>query len=120
MVIVENHQGKEVLIIDFSNCKSEQMIDMLTEARDKVIREKTLRLMLAIFNDKSFITPNFLHHFNSYKREEVIPFILKQALVGLSEPKKIIVKGINFLSNRNMVIFDSKREAIEYLVADLG
>jgi hypothetical protein len=117
MVTVENHQGKEVLIIDFSNCKEEQMIETLTEARDKVIAEKIPRLMLAIFNEKSFITPKFLHHFNSYKREDVIPYILKQALIGLSEPKKIIVKGVNYLSNRSMKVFDAKSEAIDYLVS---
>ena len=45
-----------------------------------------------------------------------IPLIEKQAIVGLNETKKIILKGFNLSIDRNVRAFHTKEEAISFLV----
>ena len=59
-----------------------------------------------------------MRHFESYKREEAASFIEKQAVVGLTQPQKMIVKGFNLFFNRNLKAFNSKEAAVAFLVGD--
>lgn len=36
----EIHEDREIMIIDFSDCKEDQMIVLMTEFRNKLIAEK--------------------------------------------------------------------------------
>ena len=54
-----------------------------------------------------------------YLRKEttdVLPFLDKQAVVGLDPVKKLILKGYNFLVKRNIRAFDTREEAITFLL----
>lgn len=114
----EIHDEKEIFIVDFSDCKEDEMIEMLIEFRNMLISTNKPQLALGIFNDKSFLTPRFMQVFRKEKRIEVTPFIKRQALVGLNETKKIILKGYNLFFNRNIQAFDSKELAIQFLISD--
>ena len=92
------------------------MIDLLIEFRTLLITNGTPQLILSIFNDRSYATPKFMQAFRTVKREEAIALIEKQAVVGLSDTKKLILKGYNFIFNRSIPAFDSTREAIDYLL----
>ena len=94
------------------------MIELVVEFRSMLIASNKPQLALGIFNNKSFLTPGFMKAFKSEKREEVTPFIYKQAVVGLSDPKKMILKGYNFFFNRDIKVFDTKEAAISFLISD--
>ena len=115
---IEIHSDKEILVIDFSGNKEDEMIEMMIEFRDIIIAGKKPILILGIFNDKNYLTPKFMQAFRKVKRDEVTPYILRQAVVGLSENKKIILKGFNLFFNRNIQPFDSKELAIRYLISE--
>jgi len=114
----EIHYGNEIIVVDFSNCKEDQMIQLLRELRSSLIANNRPELILGIFNDRSFITPGFMKVFKNERREEAVPFIYKQAIIGLSETKMIILKGYNFFFNRDIKAFSSKDEAINFLVSE--
>ncbi len=109
-------QGKEILEVDFSNLKETQMIDLLMGARKILISENRKQLVLALFNEKNFLTPKFMDHFRMDKREEAIEVIERQAIVGFNETKRQIIEGYNILFNRSMKMFDSKEDAIDFLL----
>lgn len=92
------------------------MIDLLIEFRTLLISNNKPQLILSIFNDRSYATPKFMQAFRTVKREEAIALIEKQAVVGLSDTKKLILKGYNFIFNRNIPSFDSTHAAIDYLL----
>ena len=114
----EVHNGQEILIIDFSSRKEAEMISMMIEFRSIIIADAKPQLALGIFNDRSYITPKFMAAFRKEKRVEVTPFIKRQAVVGLNETKKIILKGYNLFFNRDIRAFDTKESAIQYLVSE--
>lgn len=115
---IEIHSDKEILVIDFSGHKENEMIEMMIEFRDIIIAGKKPILILGIFNDKNYLTPKFMQAFRKVKREEVTPFIIRQAVVGLSDNKKMILKGYNLFFNRNIRPFDSRERAIQYLISE--
>jgi hypothetical protein len=109
-------KGREILEVDFSNCKEQQMIDILMDARKILITENKKQLVLALFNEKNFLTPRFMEYFKFDQREEAIQVIERQAIVGFTETKKQIISGYNVLFNRDMKMFDTLDEAIDFLI----
>jgi hypothetical protein len=115
---IEIYKSKEILIADVSDLKEDEMITLLKQYRDKVIKDNIPRLILAIFNDKSYVTPKFMEAVYQYRLAEVQPLLLKQTIIGLNQPKRMILKGFNLFLNRNIKPFSTKEEALDYLVSD--
>ncbi|MCI0750820.1 MAG: hypothetical protein L0Y35_03195 [Flammeovirgaceae bacterium] len=107
----------EILVIDFSDAKEDTMIKTLLEARTLLIREQKQQKVLGILNSKNYITPNFMKTFRNEKREAIL-FMERQAVVGLSEPKKWILKGYNLVFNRDIRSFDTIEQAVDYLAGE--
>ena len=90
-------------------------MELISKARALLIREQRPQKVMAIFNNKNFITPTFMRHFETDQREAIV-FIIKQTVVGLTMPQKMIVKGYNVFQNRDIKTFDVAEEAIRYLL----
>ncbi len=108
-------ESQEILVIDFSGSKEKQMMELISKGRALLIREQRPQKVMAIFNNKNFITPTFMRHFESDQREAIV-FITKQATVGLTVPQKMILKGYNVFQNRDIKTFDAVEEAMKYLL----
>jgi hypothetical protein len=110
------HGNKKILVVDLSGCNESRMIEVISEFRQLLIEEAKPRLVLAILNQKNYLTPKFMRHLETEKRAEVTPYLGKQAIVGLNEVKKTILDGFNSFYDRNMKAFDSIDEALAYLI----
>ncbi|MGC4020509.1 MAG: hypothetical protein QM734_00475 [Cyclobacteriaceae bacterium] len=109
--------NKKVMVVDYSGCNETEMIHIITIAKDKILSENKHLLLLSIYGKETRVTKKFM----DYIRKEtpaVLPLLDKQAVVGLDLIKKTILKGYNFLFRRNIRAFDSKEDAIEFLVSD--
>jgi hypothetical protein len=115
---IEIYKSKEILIADVSDLKKDEMITLLKQFRDKIIADSVPRFILAVFNDRSYITPKFMEVVYQYRLDEVRPLLLKQAILGLNQPKMMILKGFNLFLNRDLKPFKTKEEALEYLVRE--
>ncbi|MGC4020730.1 MAG: hypothetical protein QM734_01700 [Cyclobacteriaceae bacterium] len=107
---------REIMIIDYSDCKEDKMIEILLTAR-KIIREENKpQRVLAIFNDNSFLTQKVMQSFNS---DRLDPFLLeRQAVCGVNATKKWIIEGNNIFQNNYIKIFKNKEEALEFLASN--
>ena len=56
------YKNKEILIIDYSNCKEPGMIELATAAKELILKENKKVLVLNILNDKTYVTPKFIRH----------------------------------------------------------
>jgi hypothetical protein len=110
------HKNKEVLIIDYSNCKESGMIELVTAARELVLRENKDVLLLSIFNDKTYATPKFVRHIEKELRAAE-PLIVKNAVTGISAVQQWIVKGINIWYKHKLHPFNSVDDALDFLVS---
>lgn len=110
-------EDTEILIIDYSDCKEDQMIDRLNYARKLILQENKPVLILTIFNSKCYATPRFVRQ-SEAAYDEAKHLILKNAITGLSEIQRIILKGFTFFGNRNLKEFKDVDESIRYLVKE--
>ncbi|MBL7858650.1 MAG: hypothetical protein JNM57_13260 [Cyclobacteriaceae bacterium] len=108
--------GKEILFVDYSNKKEAEMIPLILESKKIIQSNRAGQLLLSDFTN-TYASPAFM---NVLRREimDVLPLISKQAIIGLNEPKRWILKGFNLLLKTDYRAFDTKEEALAYLSAD--
>jgi len=107
-------RDRKILVRNYSFCKEAEMIALADQAKEIIQQHNQPSLLLSCFNN-CYATPAFMRHVEKIVSEN-LHYIEKQAFVGLNTPKKIILKGFNFFLNRDYQAFDTKNEAVEYLV----
>ncbi len=112
----ESVNNKEIIVIDYSDCNEDRMIELLVQVRKLIRAENKRQRVLAIFNQKSFLTPKVMEYFNSDRLGSYL--LERQAAIGVSLPKKGIIQGHNILEKNDIMIFDSKKDALDFLAGD--
>jgi hypothetical protein len=107
--------GKEIMIVDFSDLNENEMIQLVSESRARLLEEKRLQRLLVILNEKNFVTSRVMRHVETEKKE-ALAYSLKQAIVGLSKPQRMILKGYNVIFKRDVRVFETQEQAIKYLI----
>lgn len=104
-----------VYLIDYSDLKVSEMVDLLHEAENMMLEKSLKCCLISVFNDRNFATPLFMREAEKVA-SNVDHLIQHQAIVGLNSTKKIILKGFNLLLNRDYKSFDSMDDALQYLL----
>ena len=107
--------GKEILVLDYSNKKVEEMIKVVDTAKQLILAENKPVLVLGIF-DKNFITPLFMRHLEK-EIKGIEHLIDKNGVVGLSDIQLWILKGMNLWYKRQIYHFKTVDEASAFLSA---
>ncbi len=107
--------GTEILSIDYSDCREHEIIALASELLELGLAENKPLRILSIYNDKNFITPKVMRHMEKVTKQG-IHLIEKMAIIGLTPTKRIILRGYNLLFKRDFKTFDSREEAIAYLI----
>jgi len=107
----------KVLIVDYSDAKEEEMITLVTSVKAKVISNGEPICILSIYNDRSYATVKFMRQVE-IETASALHLVKKQAVVGLNDTKKMILKGYNFLFRKNIPAFGTRGEAMEFLLDD--
>jgi hypothetical protein len=112
-----DHHGKPILLIDFSHCTKQQMILLLEQVQLTVAgRERNSLLTLAGFTgaqvDKAVAT----------RIKEVLvldrPFVRRSAWVGTKSLPHVYYENFRAFSQRNFPQFETREEAMNWLVED--
>jgi acyl CoA:acetate/3-ketoacid CoA transferase alpha subunit len=112
-----NVYGQDIIWVDYEGCKTpEQMIQIFDEALDFLMKKNEQSLMLTSFKNTSIPSP-FLHHVQE-QTPRVAHLIKRNACIGMSNTKKLILNGISKSSGFNHIAFDSEHEAIKFLLKD--
>lgn len=102
------HKGKEIVMLDYSDLKEEEMIQLLSYARDRILEEGKLVLVGSIFNQKNFVTPKYMR-FTESVLKETERLIVKNSITGISQMQIWILKGINMWYSRKIQVFNTPR-----------
>ena len=111
------HQGKPILVVDLSHCSPDQILTLLEEFRDKVTSQPPNSLLiLADFTgahfDKSVVT----------RMKELLvldrPYVKHAAWVGTKSLPHVYYENFKSFSKRDLPSFDTREEALEWLVKD--
>ncbi|MCU0383214.1 MAG: hypothetical protein MUF68_04035 [Cyclobacteriaceae bacterium] len=108
-------QEKTILVVDYAGCKEEEMLELAAKAKALIITGEKDKLVISRYSNM-YITPRFVRFFEN-ETNEVKPYLLRNALIGLNEPKKLILKAFNFFMGTDFRAFDTEKEALEFLIA---
>ena len=112
-----NVYGRDIIWVDYEGCKTaDQMIRIFDEAVDLLMKKNEQSLVLTSFKN-TYITSPFLRHVEE-QTPRVAHLIKRNAFIGMSKPKKMIIKGLNQLVKLDLLACDSEHEAIQFLLKD--
>ncbi len=111
------HQEKEILFLDFSNTKTDEVLKIIEHAK-QVIRAKPEHSLLTLtdvtnarFNDE---VGKGMKEFTAHNK----PYVKAAAVVGITGLKKIIFGAVMAFSKRNLESFDDTEQAKCWLASN--
>lgn len=108
------YKGKQLLHLDFSHAKAEEVLDTIVKARTVIGAqpEGSVRTLTdvteAAFNSK---VSEAMKEFVNHNRR----FVTASAVVGVTGLKQIIYNAVIKFSGRNLVAFDTMDQAKDWL-----
>ena len=109
------YDNRSIFEIDYSDLKEPGMIKLLSDLNNQIVDENSPFLLLSTFNEKNYITPNFMRYVEKLTVEH-IDSIQRMAIVGLTRTQNTILQGYNLKFNRNFRSFNERQAAIKYLL----
>lgn len=108
------HQGREIFVLDCSNCSAQMVHDIIDECAKQVRSrpEKSVRT-LTIASGAKFDGETISKLKELTKGNE--PYVEKAALVGISGLYKVLVTAVMMFSKREFNLFDEKQDALDFL-----
>jgi hypothetical protein len=110
------YKGKKILYSDYSNCKTAQeTIEILEQTRKIYLASDEMFLALNNFSNAPSNT-EYVELAKKYGKELFDKRNIKEACFGLSGIKNILLSAYNLVVKYKIVAFNTKEEALEYLV----
>lgn len=111
------YKGRELYVLDCSNCKPEEIVDIIDECARQVRSrpEQSVRTLTIAGGGK--FDNNVLQKLKELTQGNA-PYVEKAALVGITGLYKVVVNTIKMFSKREFHLFDTVDEAKDFLVAD--
>lgn len=111
------HRGQRVLLVDVTNCTTAEMMELGRLVPTYVAEEpKGSVLLLADFTGSKFDKPSL----ETLKQAAVFdrPHLKRSAWVGMEGMPKIFYENLKAFSQRELPVFKTREEALDWLVAD--
>ncbi|HEY2393196.1 MAG TPA: hypothetical protein VGK22_18620 [Candidatus Angelobacter sp.] len=113
------HQGQRILFINYSHCDA-AMLKAVAEEGHRVITREQANSVLTL-NDVTG---------SAFDKESVAllqakvagnaPYVLRAAVVGINGLQRLIYEGVQAFSRRRIPHFETRQEALRWLVQDLS
>lgn len=114
----KTHNGKKVMVIDYTKCKNvEDTLKVLDLVRMEYL--KTEEKLLTVNNfEGAFGSTEYMKKASEYGKEVFNDRTSKNAAIGITGIKKILLQGYNMVVKDKVVPFDTMEEALDYLTSD--
>jgi len=112
-----NHQGREVLLVDFSNCKANEVEEIARAVPEyTTVRPRGSVLVLTDFSGAAFDRDAL----RAVKETAVFdkPFVKKSALLGTEDLPASFYDELKIFSRRELLRFNNREQALDWLAAD--
>ncbi len=112
-----SHQGKKILLVDVSSCSADELERVAALVPEYVTSEpKGSVLLLADFTGAQFD-----HEAAMRLKESTVfdrPHLKRSAWVGVDSMPRVFYENIKSFSQRDLPTFETREEALEWLVKD--
>jgi len=111
-----HYKGKKILFADYSNCKTPQdTIAVLELTRNAYLSSNEMFLALNNFSNAPSNT-EYMELAKKYAKEYFDTRNIKEACFGITGIKSILLSAYNLVVKNKILNFNSREEALEYLV----
>lgn len=111
------HKDASIIYLDFSNLKDIDEIIQLEDAGAALIQKQNFNSALTLTNmDGMFFNNDIRNHFSKVVKANS-PFVKASAVTGLNGLISIMYKSFVTLTGRNVKLFKTKDEALNYLAS---
>jgi hypothetical protein len=114
--IIVNHKGKDVFIVDASNCLTDEAAAVFNDAINKIKQMPAKSVLVvtdttgAVYNtDSSEVTKKY--------SAGISPYVKASAVVGADNMKKIMISTLRIITKRDIRAFDTRAEALDWLAS---
>lgn len=112
-----SHKGAEIIYLNFTNMRNIDEIIELESAGGKLIQEQAFGSAFTLTNmDGMFFNNEIRNHFSTVVKANT-PFVKASAVIGLTGLISIMYSSFVKLSGRNIKLFKTKDDAMEYLAS---
>ena len=112
-----DHEGKRILLVDFSNCKAHEVEEVTRKVPDYVTSQP-LDWVLILTDFAASFNGDALLSFVERPRVFDKPYVKKSALIGTGSLPPEFYEDMKNFSRRELPIFTSREEALKWLVDD--
>jgi hypothetical protein len=112
-----NHQRKQILLLDLSNCSAAEVEKIFQAVPDFVtVRPRDSVLILSDFTG-AFFDPEAVR---AMKEAAVFdkPYVRKSAWTGTVHFPKAFAESVSSFSRREFPVFETRKDALEWLAKD--
>lgn len=110
-----SHKGKQILYIDYTKCKTvEETLAVLELVKAEYEKSEGLMLTLNNFED-AYGSSEYMKKASQYGKEIFNKRTAKNAALGVTGIKKILLHGYNTIVKDKIVPFNTMEEALDYL-----
>lgn len=113
----QEHNGKRVLVVDYTGIKMEK--DMIAHLQSAVpqIANHNQDTVLLLLTDLTgcYATSGFMDAAKKLEKEVLSKYQIKQAILGITGAKEILLKGFNLIAKNKLTPFHDRTEALNYL-----
>jgi hypothetical protein len=110
------HQGQKVLVLDLTNGKKADIVDVIAKATP-IVRSAELGSLLTLTD----VTHVAVQDVGKTALIEFVagnkPYVKAAAVTGVSDLAKAILATTRLLTGRAIMAFDSRKEALDWLVS---
>ena len=112
-----DHKGIKIVTIDFEDCRTkDDMVKMAHKITDYLIKHPDKTLNIFFDYTHGFATRDYMKVAQEGKKQLLESKEVKSAAIGITGIKKVLLQGYNKLgSNKGIVPFNTKEEALDYL-----
>ncbi len=111
------HQGKQVLLLDFNNCTEDDVFEMMLEAQKIVTSQPPLSMLtLSDYSGGHFSRAAVQAMKETAARDR--PHVKREAVVGVEGMPKVLYKALRDFSARRFPAFKTREEALTWLVEE--
>lgn len=109
------HNDVDIIYLDFTNMKNQDEIIQLENDGAELIQKQKFNSALTLTNmDGMFFNNEIRNHFTKVVKGNT-PFVKASAVTGLNGLISIMYKSFVTLTGRNVKLFKTKGEALDYL-----
>jgi hypothetical protein len=112
----EMYKGRKVLVVDFTSLSGQAVLDLIAEAENFMISSEEQKLLYLLNIKDAKGSPEVIDAYKHFSKR-MADIIWKDAVVGVSKLQKILMDTIRDYAGVALPEFETKEEAMDYLVA---